>query len=77
MKHDLLYFKILVSTFEGWKGRHFYGRPRAALSLATPLFVANGLILCMFQSSSGSAWAKRFVELQESKLSSISRQLIM
>jgi len=26
-----------VSTFEGWKGRHYCGRPRATLSLATPL----------------------------------------
>jgi len=24
--------------FEGWKGRHVYGRPRAALSLTAPLF---------------------------------------
>jgi len=31
------HFKFFVSKFEGWKGRHFYGRPRAALSLATPL----------------------------------------
>jgi len=29
--------KIFVSKFEGWKGRPFYGRPRAALNLATPL----------------------------------------
>ena len=35
-KHELP-FKIFVSKFEGWKGRHSYGRPRAALSLATPL----------------------------------------
>ena len=30
------HLKFFVSKFEGWKGRHFYGRPRAALSLATP-----------------------------------------
>jgi len=38
-KHELP-FKVFVSKFEGWKGRHFYGRPRAALSLATPLVTA-------------------------------------
>jgi len=27
----------IASKFERWKGRHFYGRPRGALSLATPL----------------------------------------
>ena len=35
--HDLLSLCILVSKFEGWRGRHFYGRPRVALGLATPL----------------------------------------
>jgi len=39
MKHDLFSFLILVSKFERRKGRHFYGWPRAALSLATPLEV--------------------------------------
>jgi len=39
MKYELS-FKIFVSKFEGWKGRHFYGRPRAVLSLATPLQTA-------------------------------------
>jgi len=34
--------KIFVSKFEGWKGRHFYGRPRVALSLATPLRARPG-----------------------------------
>jgi len=28
---------MFVSKCEGLKGRHFYGRPRAALRLATPL----------------------------------------
>jgi len=32
-----LSFYIFVSKFKGWKGRHFYGRPRAALRLTTPL----------------------------------------
>ena len=37
-KHDFLSFEIFVSKFfEGWKERHLYGRPRAALSLATSL----------------------------------------
>jgi len=36
-KHDLLSFQIGVSKFEKWKGRHFCVRPRATLSLATPL----------------------------------------
>jgi len=35
------HLKFLLSKFEGWKGRHFYGRPRAALSLATPLVVST------------------------------------
>jgi len=30
-------FDNFVSKFEGWKGRHFYGRPPAALSLSTSL----------------------------------------
>jgi len=34
--HDFS-FLILVSKSEVWKGRHFHGRPRAVLSLATPL----------------------------------------
>jgi len=29
------HFKFFVSTLEGWKDRHFYGRPRAELSYAT------------------------------------------
>jgi len=29
--------KKAISVDLSWKGRHFYGRPRAALSLATPL----------------------------------------
>jgi len=29
--------KNFLSKFEEWKGRHFYGRLRTALSLATPL----------------------------------------
>lgn len=37
-KHDLFFFYILVSKFEGWKGRHLHGRPPATLSLPTPLF---------------------------------------
>jgi len=36
MKHELP-FNNFGSKFEGWKGRHFYGRPRAARSLTTPL----------------------------------------
>ena len=35
-KHEIP-FENFVSTYEWWKGRHFYGLPRAALSLATPL----------------------------------------
>jgi len=35
-KHELP-FKIFESKFEGCEGRHFYGRPRAAHGLATPL----------------------------------------
>jgi len=35
-KHELP-FKIFVSKFDGWKGRHLCGRPWAALSFATPL----------------------------------------
>jgi len=32
-----------LSKFDVWKGRHFYGRPRAALSFGTPLSgVAKG-----------------------------------
>jgi len=34
---DLYTFLIIVSKFEVWKWRHFIGRSRAALSLATPL----------------------------------------
>jgi len=30
-KNDLLSFTILVSKFEWWKGRHFYGRSFASL----------------------------------------------
>jgi len=41
MKHDLLSFKILVSIFERWKGRHFCGGSRAALSFAALLPSAN------------------------------------
>jgi len=37
MKYDLLSFQFFESKFEGWKGRHFYGRPRAVLNVATPL----------------------------------------
>ena len=37
-KHDLS-FQIVVSKFEGWKWRDFYGRPQATFSLATPLIV--------------------------------------
>ena len=40
-KHDLFSFKIFVSKFEGLKGRHFNGRPRAALSLAAPLAISH------------------------------------
>jgi len=40
-KRDLS-FNIFVSKFEGWKGRYFYGRPRAALGLATPLGSRSG-----------------------------------
>jgi len=34
-------FETFVSKFEGWKGRHFYGRPRAAHSLTTPLLTTE------------------------------------
>jgi len=34
-KHDLSFW-ILISKFEGWKGRHFCCQPRATFSLATP-----------------------------------------
>jgi len=30
-----------VSKFEGWSGRHFYGRPLAALGLVTPLGITT------------------------------------
>jgi len=36
VKVDLYTFKNIVSKFEVWKGRHFIGRTRAALCLATP-----------------------------------------
>jgi len=35
--HDLLSFQIVVSKFKEWKRQHFCGRPRATLSIATPL----------------------------------------
>jgi len=39
---------LLVSKFEGWKGRHFYGGPRAALSLATPVTCVQGRLTLIF-----------------------------
>jgi len=36
-KKHAIPFKFFESKFEGWKGRRFYGRSRAALSLAAPL----------------------------------------
>jgi len=39
MKSDLS-FQILVSTFEGCKGWHFYGWPWTALSLVMPFPIA-------------------------------------
>jgi len=42
----IFFIKILVSKLEGWKGRHFNGRSRAALSLATPLSLDQ--VFCKF-----------------------------
>jgi len=36
-KHDLLSFQMNVSKSNAWKGKHFHGRLRATLTLATPL----------------------------------------
>ena len=49
-----------MSKFEGLKGRHFYGRPRAALSLATPLggkHTALTLSLSQLKQCSSEAYA--------------------
>jgi len=36
-KHHLFSLIIIVSKLDGLKGRNFHGRPRATLTLATPL----------------------------------------
>jgi len=43
-KNDFVSFKILVSKFVWWKGRHFYDRPLGVLCLATPLHLTEKII---------------------------------
>jgi len=49
-------FHLNFGKFEGWKGRHFYGRPRAALSLATPLIYWQGINRSMLSLTLMSGW---------------------
>jgi len=37
MIHDFLSFYIVVSKTRSGKWKHFYGRPRATVNIATPL----------------------------------------
>jgi len=52
-------FIIFESKFERWNERHFYGRPRAALSLVTPL--PSKYCFGSFSYSSVTWWEKRFI----------------
>ena len=61
-EYDLLSFQIFVSKFEGWKGRYFYGRPRAALSLAKPLspWSLNATQwFKIFHNDASTSWSKK------------------